>query len=974
MVSRQEIESIRRSKKRFRIALILAAVLAVLIAATVTATVLIMNYLENKQAENPVLPEILEGESYHGTNAIAYPSMEETDIVRITVSNKNGDYTLLRSTEAGNYFILYYRDDKGEMQVYYPPIVDEDSSFKYDDVYAEDSSGGYGIPKLTYLCVALEYAYFSERIPLSENPEERKIQLREYGLLPEEVQTISFDYMKKDAEGKENQVTHNVKIGAKNITGVGYYFMIDDRDFVYSTDSAYYDYALMGFYSYLGSVLVSPGLPEDNAFEPYLTTDYKQWLNELHKTEGEKVSEGAKVIVFADMLVPLESTDKEKKSDGYLRDGYADLTFELSKYKGKENYKRLLNALTGAAIGKYYDPTDPEASAEEQIIFTLTTNSKAINFGDAESKKYTYKVTAVESVITDEREYVRAEDIPEGTEVRLLKITYIPSIDGTPLSATPYHAVIDLEGRLIPKEAATALRRAGIGELTEPVSFDITYTKDNAASRSMEYVITEIMTIYDQEGKRLEKVADDSIVTYHYRFRVDGVLGEEEFSTAINLKTDDTEAGAQLKDLLRGKKSSKNHNIVVDSYVEYCEELLDFVSYNVAEVKYFVTSELVSAFRFQNSSERDPFYGESIYENTMDNKYKIYGLNSGTCEEVVKVLGGIGDTSNTTSEGLSGIETVAVGITPYIMEKYGLYAHTIYFELPRGITAVDSGHEDEIDDYSWYETLGFTLYISDEQPDGTRYVGSDLYDVVAKVEAEKLVFLNYSFVDFWARKALMLTDIGAMTNFTLGLYMEDLKGTYSFDLNHRTLYYTSDGKGYFTEPESYSDTFDFITVNVTPSGECTANRFIDYIRGKGKPSETLTNLYKDLVGGGKDIYISTDTYGTAYFKEIIEMLYNTLYQGTLTPEEQEAGFATGKRVMSFTVKLDSSAYRYAYDFYRISDRRVMVSIYQVDAEGNAVTSPVSDFYISTYAFKKIVNGFTGILNAKEIDTDAGYVD
>ena len=986
MVSRQEIESIRRRKKRIRSALILSGVFALLVAIAIVSTILIMNYLEKLKEGEVNLPELVEGEALHGNSAIAYPSMEEKDIKRITVKNKNNTYTLLRSTDVNNNFILYYEDEKGEMQVYYPPIIDEDSFFEYSDVYAEETSGGYGIPKLTYLCVALEYAYFNERIPLSENAEDRKVQLREYGLLPEDVQTVSFDYVTTDAAGKETSVTHEIKIGAKNITGSGYYFMVDDRNYVYNTGSTYYDYALMSFYSYLGNVLVAPGLPEDNAFEPYLTTDYKQWKNELHKKANEEdpwgpeVVGGSKVIVYADMLVPAETKDEEKKSDGYIYEGYSDITFDLSRYAGKAEYTRLVNALVGKKIGQYYDPANAASNADEQIIFTLTTASMAIDFGEAESKTYTYTVTAIESVITDTREYLSSADIPDGTEYNLIKITYTPKIDGGEVSATPYHAVLDLNSTLIPADAINALKAAPIGELSAPITFEVTYTKENATARQIEYVITEIMAIYDQKGVKVEKIAEDSIVTYHYRFRIDGVLGEEEYSTAVNLKTDTSEQGIAVKELLKGKKTGKNYSIVADSYTEYCETLLDFVTYKVSEIKYFVTKELVVSFRFQNNSKRDPFYGESIYENTMEGKYAMYGLNSGTCEEVVKVLGGVGDEA-TVSEGLSGLETVAVGITPYIMEKYGLYAHTIYFEMPRAITAIDSGDDETIDDYAWHETLGFTLHISEEQPDGTRYVGSELYDIVAKVSSDKLVFLNYDFTNFWARRSLILTDVAAMTNLTLEMFMEDRKGEYSFDLNHRTLYYTSDGKGYFTEPESYADTFDFITVKVTPSGECTPNKFTEYIGGKGVSSDTLTNLYKDLVGGGKDIYISTDTYGTSYFKEVLEMLYNTQYTGVLTEEEQAA--ATGAPlVLRFSVSLDygstlddtSDDKIYTYEFYRISDRKVMVSLYQSDAEGNKKSTPVSDFYISTYAFKKIVSGFWGILNAVEIDTDAGYVE
>ena len=100
MVSRQEIESIRRRKKRIRSALILSGVFALLVAIAIVSTILIMNYLEKLKEGEVNLPELVEGEALHGNSAIAYPSMEEKDIKRITVKNKNNTYTLLRSSTA----------------------------------------------------------------------------------------------------------------------------------------------------------------------------------------------------------------------------------------------------------------------------------------------------------------------------------------------------------------------------------------------------------------------------------------------------------------------------------------------------------------------------------------------------------------------------------------------------------------------------------------------------------------------------------------------------------------------------------------------------------------------------------------------------------------------------------------------------------------------------------------------------------
>jgi hypothetical protein len=373
----------------------------------------------------------------------------------------------------------------------------------------------------------------------------------------------------------------------------------------------------------------------------------------------------------------------------------------------------------------------------------------------------------------------------------------------------------------------------------------------------------------------------------------------------------------------------------------------------------------------------------------MENKYHAYGLNSSACQEVVKMLGGIGDTTGV-ANGFVGTETVAVGLTVENMKKYGLFAHTVYFELPRGIIVLDSGDEDTIDDYTWYETLGFTLYISEVQPDGTRYVGSDLYDIVAKVPAENLVFLDHDFVNFWARRNLMLIDIEAMERFEVDFTMSDLKGGYDFDLYHRDLYIDAEGNGTFQKPENFAGTpYNYIDINVKKEClcgkkpcECTLTVFDRYLRENRYANATLAEVYNYNYTGNKDtnIYIGNDTYGTAYYKEVMELLYLTQYEGSLTAEEQEAGLLSGNLLMSFKVTLrageypNASAYPYNYEFYRIDDRRVMVRLYQSATDGHAVTPPVSDFYISSFAFKKIVTGFISLLNTEELDPEAAYPD
>lgn len=991
MKTRQEIERLARRKQKNLLTLILLCVLFV----SVLATVLVMIFLPEEEPENELKqpPEILEGEALYKNYAIAYPTMQESQIKTITVRNKESVYTLSRAEAFNNKFVLYYEDENGKTQVYYPDIVEADSSFDYESLYAIEQNDGYNrIYKLTYLCIALELPYFDERIALDTDETERERQLRRFGL--DEPYSVSFEYTKEDG----TTVNHRVKIGKKNVTGLGYYFMVDDRPYVYSSTANYYDYAILGFHSYVNSILVSKGLKEDSSYEPYLTTDFKQWVNQTYKEIGTEIPENSTVVFRSDMLIPLESQINteinDETRDGYTSEGYALIEFDLSKHKGRKEFARLVNSLKGKKLGVLYDPEAGIGVSDDEIVVTLTSNSKALKFNALGDAEYSYSIFEIEALLTDSED-ITAKGTPVGDN-DLVRVAYYLTVNGDPVSEIPYHAVIDLSNPELPTDTVGKIRAASVGTLADNERIDlvIDYTKENANKVNMKCVIVELISVYDPEYKEIEKVAEDSIVTYRYKFVIDGVDQGTYYTAALNLGTDDTDTGAQIREKLLGKSPSKNLDIVAYDYTEYCEYLLDFITYRISSLDYFITSKLISSFRFQNNSNRDPFYGESLYENTMDNKYRLYGLNSSACEAVVKVLGGVGETTGQT-DGLVGTETVAVGITPEIKEKYGLYANTVYFELPRGIIVIDSGSEEEIDDYTWYETLGFTLYISDEDPvTGMRYVGSDLYDIVATVSSDKLVFLNSDFVSFWARRNLMLIDVEHLSSIDVDFMMEDVKGSYDFDLNHRNLYLDANGSGHFTKPESYSDVYNFITVYVSSQCECdgecvcTANKMLDELKNMSSENKrmSLAQLYKkylskdsETVEFGSDgtPYIGNDTAGTSYFKEILEMLYYTQYAGSLTEAEQAEAIADSPMVMRLAVKLRSginnaSPYRYVYEFYRCDDRRVMVRLYQEDENGVQKTEAVSDFYISTLAFKKIVTNFYTVLNAEEFDTEEAY--
>ncbi len=982
------------------------AVLAIALAsALVVAVVLSLVIYFTANGDNggsgesePPIP--LEGESLYIGQLIAYPRMEEKDILYISVENSKGSFGMVRPDDNGD-FEFFYKDEKGNIKNYRPNIADVDDNFEYSDLYAYEDNGYGKITRLTYLCMALQLPYFEERIALI--PEERDAQLKAYGLSEGEYETVSFTYKKLVVDGEGNPILddkgnktyeeakHTIKIGDPTTLENGYYFMVDGRDYVYAGYSSYFDYALMGFYSFVNSILVSPALGEDGVLSGFFTSNYYQWLGEMHKTEGENVAADSKVVSFADVIVPMKWSDKltedsQKPQNGYFHSGYETTTFNLYKYKDNENYERLVSALLGASVGSYEG---------NDIIATVVNPTLIIDFAGAESVLYSYEITAIESVLGKSAEYT-AVGTPVGDN-KLVKVSYKLKINGKPVNEEALHAVIDLEEKGLPAEFTARLKAASVGTLDagSTIKLDMTYTKENAVQNRLNYVVTAILGIYDPKGNEISEVKENSIVSYRYRISINGEYYDgEEYTTIVSLAEDISESGLNLKEALLGRKVGSGLEIKVDEYTEYCEYFMDFMCFSVSRIDYFVKRQMISAFRFQNRSERDPYYGESIYENTLENKYAIYGISNSVCQQVVNILTGLQKDTTSAPGGLIGAAVVEVGITPELMEKYGLYKNEIYFEVPRGVITISNPDApNDIDDYIWYETLGFTLYISDEQPDGTRFIASDMYDIIAVVGGENFVFLNYDFVNFWARREMMLTDMAYMQDIKVEFNLEDMKGMYDMKLTHTEVWWSADKKRYTSRPpdtDKVSYTYhDEVRVDVYPMGECTPNKLTEAVAENNGVFVSLTQFYNEIKGNGKQNMVGFDHLGTSHFYELFQGVYSTHYDGIIPAEEQGAILSESDMLMRIAYSLgpkvsedgyggsNISAYSYVYEYYRYSDNRVMVRIYQAryDAESGEyieMTTPVSDFYITNFAFKKIVGHFKDLFGGNGVNQENSY--
>jgi len=944
------------------------------------------------------IPTVMPGESIYLNRPIAYPSVEEGKILLLEVRNENGEFGITRyPTDTGSFMFHYYTEEgEGEIPVpYLPPIYGAEGDFKYESLYSMDEATGYAY-KLTYLLSAVGIPYFSERIELpsaEKEPEKRAALLKEYGLT-QQSSYVYFKYADRDqttgAAIPETEKSHLLIIGDKAASGAGYYFMVDNRDCVYYTGSEFFQYALMGFNEFVKGMLVSAGLSTDPGIAAALTTDFKTWVGTMFKEESDRVFtndseeykkyENPEVIVRGDTYISIDKGADyvpDESFSSYEVSQNTNLRFNLEILKTHTDYNRIKKALVGKNVGSYVD---------NEIIITLInelyeSDAKSLNFSEAEEIEYTYIISAIESVITDDTE--KLSGIVEETD-KLLKVTYRYTVGGV---TTGYdcHGVIDLDN--LSYEDASKLCGLSIGALSEEVSIRVKYTKENALAADEKFVLTGILSIYDEYGLQVSSVTEDTYVNISYYTVTAGSKSNSQTQLIRISDISDSSKLAPLKTILLGKNKGDFEEVVYSDKCYY-EYMRDFVTYEISEIKYFVANEIIASFKYYNASEWDPYYGgETYYKNTLTNEYMLYGLNADSCEEVVKFLSGMRTDGNSTSAvGFSG-QTVAVGLTLDNMEKYGLFAHKIYFELPRGIDVLedesDIGSSKPTSDYIWLSTLGFTLYISDvdydENGKRVRYIGSDMYDLIARVDAENFDFLEFSFVEFWASKNIIMVDIKNIEKISLEFEMSDLSGRYDFEIVMKDVYGGYINGDYYILEEEFSgcSKIEQQRVNVRPSDDAFDTELKRLASEAGEDWYSLTALYNNVQGGGEMTYYphSYDTLGTAYFNSVYELLLLSRYRSNLT-EEEKADAADSPRIFRMHFKISGKDAYYTYDFHRIDDRRIMVSLYRTDEDGNKIDNgmQVSDFYITTFAFKKLVNNYVALLNGETIDSTVGYPD
>ena len=961
------------------------------------------------------------GESLSTTNIpLAYAAIPEKNILNIDITRVENDkleehFGIIREPdENGNLnggFRFHYSNDGGDdFNVYYPPIAGEDPDFTYESLYAVENRDGFGqIYYLTYLCSALGNPMFTERIALPTGDDEQSLKKRwallaDCGLTQGNHTSVGVTYCDRDPQtneivGEDKSVL--VTIGGKALSGVGYYFMVDDRPYIYYTNSEYLSYALADFASYIKGTLVAKGLTNDSMYGPYLTTNFTSWKGTKYTAkEGRPVfltpdkNKYQNPLVVANGSYTQVNDNYKSKPDaqGYIT-GSKQLKFDLEALKEHPDFDRISAALVGRDVGVTFGTPITVTLLDD--LSRAASSSKLITLPESGSVTYTYTITKIEAVITDGGERT---DGTIGATDHLVKVKYTYTDGGT--TKTDYHAVLDR--RDLSAEESAKLNGKTVGEdmTSSPVVITVEYTESSALKTKYRYVLKGVDAIFDENGNLTDKITENTYVNITYDIYIEDINGSRTESKSHPVRLADLGEGHKLyalKEILLGQGKGEYNAPIYEDTTLY-EYMREFTTYEITSIEYFTVNEIVVSFAFQNASERNPYFGENMYVNKLTNEYKIYGLNAGSCEEVVKLLGGIGTDSNSAA-GLSGT-TVAIGLTAANMSHYGLYAHKIYFEMPRLIYDASEGtsqdDEDMLSDFAWIDTIGFTLYISDvaydEDGNKVRYIGSDMYDIVVKVYTDDFDFVEYDFVEFWARRSMVMMNITKLDELKLELFMSDLSGSYTFDVD-----FTNGYSGYingeliFSEEkrDGLSAVKEFQTVDITASHDAFKTKFKELY---GEEKADLAWLYKQTLGGGKTNYypgVQNTTYGAAYFNSAYSILQLISYVDTLTEDEQTEYF--GKNlVMSMHIKVEGQKigdeeFYYTYDFYRIDDRRIMVALYKsnangdcIDDSGNVVPSDkigentVSDFYIDAFSFKKLVNAYIQLLNGADFDENLGY--
>ena len=998
------------SKRKWIIFGVAAGLALVLLIVYLAVLRPLFNEEQPEEGRTPVALEPGEAYLHYGNTelshiAVVFPQLEREDLFQISVHNKDGEDYLFYHYQTGgkNYFMIGTQEAAGgEVTFYHPPVADLVSDFDYTSLYDDTTT----IPTMINAVGTLTIGERVYKWTNDMSGDEIRDQLHRFGLAEEDDPAyfeltaylrdandsyvyLTVDtseeprYVFTDANGKDakyyyaegvsyspetgytydpayeyegdrttltpapdNENHIRVYVGKSTIDGNGYYVRLDGRKTVYSITGTYLADVMerdVGYY-------IAPRLviQAENAYAPQLTPQMTEWVGTYNDTVGSSVTDEMTVAYTAVRVlqsgVPLSSAQKG--------------TFDLFSDDMDE---RIKSALIGKKVGDTLD------------LFTLVT--RPFEKGPGQSR--TYEIVSAVGV------WRNGEYLTEGTvaagDIVAVRFYDTDHVTGPSGGEMLYYGAVDLTSHDTPTALAALVTGMEIGvtyDRSERV-YTAQYGTDTEEMYHIRYALEQIAFV--NEGTSDGKITYNSYVNLTYRHFEEGedygaqtvtflIPKEEEFETLPYIQRT---FYSMLLGLGVGKyvDDEGNSTKAADIYLPR-EVITDYLLIDDAHIDYTTKYEMKLSIAYSN--DIPAYYGSSLYTILAPDGLTLYGLDYQAGEDVLRRF-----------EDLIGNETVAIGLTQENMEEYGLFAHRLYYEMPFGIDQAAN------DDFLYEYAVPFNLYISDLLPDGSRYVGCDLYNTVVHVTDGSIFdFLDWDFYDDWARKNLVLMDYSQIESITITTNFSDWKQKYGFALSIDPAYTRpvigSDGKptGSQTAPT------ERLYVSLVTGADIEYKHYWDHSMAtkpsagisvqQGANSQYITevtngvDLDKVYFDAGKtEVYHGNNYGGVTNFTRFLRMLYVTYYGGNVEDDLTEEEIAELKAdpdacVMTFRLVVRGETGAYVFRFYAYS-LHTMVSITEEDADGNTVAVNET-FYVMTRDVRRIASALQDMVAGKDIDT------
>lgn len=1030
--------------KRKKLILILA-LSAVFVLALLIALLgkFVFGWFDGAEEEPYVPPTLEEGEAYYyfaNTQVrdviLMYPQLERSDIVTVRVHNTRGENYFFYHNIVGsdNYFVLGECEDETwdvrDDNIYYPSIIGAfggafDYTSLYDDTstlpamlaavgavrigerlrpedgnYSEEWLSHYGLSEtddpayfeiITYLRDKNgNYIYTDgEENLIGKDPDNGKYY---YLVYQEELATYAKgeEYNGSTAILVPRADTENVRrvyVGYPTVDDTGYYLRLEGRNTVYTTTTALLSDVVdrgVGYYVAPRSVTAAE-------------SSYANQISPNLSIYHGKYSENAETVISALMSVGLSIEDLwQVDTDGGVDQHRSDL-FRQIDLAAEGCDPAFLAAFVGAHVGDTRD-------------ILIKTN----NLADP-GEQISYEIERIDGVM-DGNTYVTAEDAP-GRTVRAgdtLIVTY--RIGGGQI----WKGLLDLTDPYLPVWVPEALTGKPLGDLETNVRIDMAYTAENAAQYEVTLGLLSITAITDSEGYAKERVGYKSAVTLRFCLKHgDTMLGESEEIT-LYLPSEEAYDNDDAWTLLNGEGNTVAVMRAVadlawgrslgewdeaggapETGISYPIEVLsDFTMYRGAKADYVNAYEEEISFGFSNTTS--VYFGSSRYAITGPGERALYGLDAEASLAALRVF-----------EDLTGDETVALGLDDETIRRYGLYAYRIVYDLPFDCYSVTD--EDDNQSYYYKSTIRYELFVSEKQPDGSRYVGSTLYDNVVKYrDGSTLDFVEWTFEETWVQNNLLLISYRDLRSIVFDLHFDEADGSdfnhiWAFDASvdrhylYKNEYYLngelkteySEGARLYTALvdggahdgmksyaalkgllfyKKYTNNEDYSKLEEALQLKTRAGRLVHTFSDKERFVEELLGDYRDL----DEIYGLENSDGTktatdseTYVQTLLQIMNLTRFFGNASDElteEEITALLSDEDACVMTVALtlrDESNKNYGYTlrFYSYS----LHSLVSITDE--ATGRETHHFYIQTREVAKIAQAVVALTRGEKIDID-----